>query len=261
MNQIKYELKANKWNMLIWSMAFLFMLSASMVKYETLVGGSVQIQELLESFPRILKALFNMNDVDISKLAGYYSIVANYILLMAGAHGLFLGIRLLAKEEQEKTADFLLTKPRSRSRIFLYKLASGLLIVALLQLVLFVTNYVLLDRYAQDYLGILRNYTPAFVSTHLFFLSLGMLLATLRRHAKAESLGLGILLLLYFIPILAGFKEQWTDFKNYSPFGVFLRMEMEQLDYLPWQALLLLLVLAAAFLFTGRKLFAKKDIL
>ena len=50
------------------------------------------------------------SDVDVSKISGYYSILFVYILLMATIHAAMLGADIIAKEERDKTSEFLFVK-------------------------------------------------------------------------------------------------------------------------------------------------------
>lgn len=260
MNIIKRELKTSIISILVWSFVFFFFSFAAIVKFDSLVKTGDEAFALLDNFPRVVLALFNMVDVDLSTLPGYFTVVANYFLLMCTSHGLFLGIRLFAKEEQDKTADFLLTKPRSRRQIFSYKFISGTLVILTLQAVLFVCNYASLQKHLPDARIMLFNYTLAFMALHLLSLAVGTLLINTVPGGKAESIGLGLILITYFIPILANMSEDWYFVRDYFPFNMFLKEEMALAGNTPIFKLTVLLALALVCVIVGVLRFEKKDI-
>ncbi|MGI6766227.1 MAG: ABC transporter permease subunit [Lentihominibacter sp.] len=261
MNIIKTELKTSLINIIVWSLVFLLFSFGSIIKFDSLLEAGEETLALLDRFPRVLLAIFNMADVDVATLPGYFAVIASYFLLMSTIHGLFFGIRLFAREEQEKTADFLLTKPRSRRKIFAHKLISGILVVLILQTVLFICNYLALQKYLPDARTMLFNYTFAFLELHLLSLIFGILLINIAPRGKAESIGLGVILTAYFIPVLANMSEDWYFLRDYFPFNMFLRETMEASGDIPTVKLTVLLALTLIFVLIGVFRFEKKDIL
>ena len=261
MNIIKREVKASRLNILIWSFAFFFLSYAGIIKFDSIIGdGTTGVVDLLNRIPRVILALFNMVDLDITYLPDYFSIIASYLMVMVASQGLFLGIGLFAKEEQRKTADFLLTKPRSRTRIYLQKVASGIVIILLLQLVVFLCNWSALQDYLPGVMTMLKNYTLALAVVHLLFFGLGVLLVNILPRGRAETAGLAAILISYFVPVLANMSERYYQLRDYFPFNMFLQRSMEQPGGTPVVKLMILFVLALLFIIIGMKKFEKNDI-
>lgn len=260
MNIIKRELRSSVISIVVWSLAFFFMAYASIIKFDSILSTGPEVMALLDHMPRIVLALFNMVDLDLTSLPGYFAVVANILLIMASTHGLFLGIRLFAKEEQEKTADFLLTKPRSRNYIYLSKIMAGVLIVLILQLVLFLCNWNALGSHLPDAWHLLIHYTAVFAVIHLLFLSLGILLINVLPRGKAESVGLIILLANYLIPVIADMSDTLYVIKEFFPFNMFLHEEMANAGGLQLFKLMILILALIGFLVLGQRKFEKKDI-
>lgn len=260
MNIIKRELKAAWISLIVWSLAFVFLAYAGIVKFDSILGSGSEVVDLVNRLPRVVLALFNMADIDVTNLADYYSIIASYLMVMVASHGLFLGIRLFAKEEQDKTADFLLTKPRSRSKIYLQKVLAGVLIALILQVILFVCNYSALANHLPDAFEMVKNYTKAFVVIHLLFLGLGACLVNVFPAKRAETIGLIILLISYFAPVLANMTENYYHLRDYFPFNTFLHRSMAEAGGTPIGKLLFLFGLTLILMVIGLKRFEKKDI-
>ncbi|HHT21016.1 MAG TPA: ABC transporter permease subunit [Tissierellia bacterium] len=260
MNMIKRELRAAWISLIVWGLGFVFLAYAGIVKFDSIIGSGPQVVDLVDRLPRVVLALFNMADIDITHLADYYSIIASYLMVMVAAHGLFLGIRLFAKEEQAKTADFLLTKPRSRRTIYLQKVMAGVVILLILQLIMFLCNYAALANHLPDAMALLMNYSLAFLAIHLLFLGLGCLLVNVAPAKKAETIGLGILLISYFAPVLANMTEKRHHLSGYFPFNTFLDRSMAEAGGAPVGKLIFLGLLAVVFIWVGLQRFKTKDI-
>lgn len=261
MNIITRELRSSVKSIIIWLLAFLFMSYAAIVKYESIITTGPEVIKLLDSFPRVVLALFNMVDTDITTLPGYFAIIASYLLIMSASHGMFFGIKLFAREEQDKTADFLLVKPRSRARIFLNKVTAGLLVIAFLQVGLFIINRFALKPYLPEAKALLLNYSLAFLAVHLLFFALGVCLISISSRKRVETLGLGIILVSYFVPVIVNLSDKLAYLRDYFPFNTFLHPEMAEVNGTPFLKLGIIFGITLLALSVGLRAFRKKDIL
>jgi ABC-2 type transport system permease protein len=94
--------------------------------YPAYAEGSEEIRRLLSGYPpEILKA-FGFDVQVIFTPIGFYSMIFTYIVLCGSIQAMITGISLISKEFNRKTADFLLTKPASRSKILSGKVLAGI---------------------------------------------------------------------------------------------------------------------------------------
>lgn len=261
MNIIKRELRSNWIHLLIWSLAFFLMSYAAIIKFDSIITTGPEVLALLNSFPRILLALFGMVDVDIATLPGYFSVVALYLMLMAASQGMFLGIRLFAREEQDKTADFLLVKPRTRRVIFWNKVMAGILMILILQGVLLLVNILALRKYLPDARMMLVNYTLAFMVVHGVFFAIGVWLISRGDRKRVDSIGLAIILVSYFVPVIANLSESLAFLKAWFPLNAFLQADMAEATGTPYLKLAIGVGISVVALLWGQWRFEKKDIL
>lgn len=125
MNLFLKEIRNGIKTYLLWMLGLFFLIFAGMVKY-TGFRGDTSIMVIFEQFPRVVLAVFGMVGVDISKLGGYYSMLANYVMFCASIYGIHLGTGAVTRENIDHTYEFLFTKPRSRREILRIKLLAGI---------------------------------------------------------------------------------------------------------------------------------------
>ncbi|MFA5881807.1 MAG: ABC transporter permease subunit, partial [Eubacteriales bacterium] len=71
-----------------------------------------------------------------------------YLVVMATIHAAMLGANIIAKEERDKTAEFLLAKPVSRNEIITVKLGAGLTNILIFNAVTLLSSLVIVGHYS-----------------------------------------------------------------------------------------------------------------
>ncbi|WP_244854898.1 ABC transporter permease subunit [Lysinibacillus parviboronicapiens] len=102
-----------------------------MAKYAGLSTSGQSMNEIWTAMPKSLQAIMGTGALDISKVSGYFGVLYIYLLLMAT----MLGATIIAKEERDKTAEFLFVKPVSRTRIICAKLSVAVVNIVMLNIV------------------------------------------------------------------------------------------------------------------------------
>lgn len=85
-----------------------------------------EFMKVLEGFPEELKRAIGLSIETLVTMIGFFSYAFLYIKLGGAIQAMNVGISIISKETQNKTADFLLTKPVTRSQIFFSKLLAAL---------------------------------------------------------------------------------------------------------------------------------------
>jgi ABC-2 type transport system permease protein len=158
-----------------------------MSMYSIIAQDAEYFLSLLEGFdPRILKAIGMQIETFTSEL-GYYSFVLNYISLIAAIQATNLGLSLLSKEETDKTADFLMTKPVSRSRILTSKLFSGLSAILATFLIFMATSSVMINLIRINPISMRKFFMSTFtvLFVQVMFLAIGVFISVLSRKIKS----------------------------------------------------------------------------
>lgn len=179
------------------------------------MGGLLSMVDSLSMFTDAL----NLDLSQIDSLIGFYGMEMENVVGIPGAlYAAYLGISLLAKEESRQTAEFLLTHPVKRQRVYLEKLAALVVLISLFNLVIYLVPLVAV--YASGQSIPLISFTLLHLAMWLVQLNVGFLCFGLSAFLKSEmiGLGLGIALLLYFFSLFANIWPELAWLRFITPF-------------------------------------------
>jgi ABC-2 type transport system permease protein len=159
---------------------------------------------------------------DLLSVLGFYG-VNNiiYMMVLGSIYAIVLSSGILLKEEYNKTAEFLLTRPLTRSEIFISKLAVLALNVFLLNLITSTAGFISLELVKNKPFNvnaflILSLYT---LLLNFLFGAIGLFLSTLIKRAKPiTAMSIGLVLIFYFIFTLSKITPGISKIGYLSPF-------------------------------------------
>ena len=124
MTIFKHELKQGRNSLIIWTASVSFLILVCVLMFPQMKGEMEDVGEMFSSMGSFTQA-FGMDQLNFGTLIGFYGIECGNILGLGGAFFAALcAVSMLAKEEKEHTAEFLLTHPVSRGRVVTEKFAS-----------------------------------------------------------------------------------------------------------------------------------------
>ena len=115
MNIIKRELKANIKSLIIWALSLSSLYFVASIEFNAFAGDQA-IADAMAQFETIFQALGTASS-DMTTPEGFLSILSIYIYLPLAIYSGLLGSGIIAKEEQNKTAEYLFTLPVSRRKV------------------------------------------------------------------------------------------------------------------------------------------------
>lgn len=263
MNIFLKEMKSYRKSLVFWSIGIFLMVASGMVKYESLASSGQHMNEMLAGMPKSMLAVLGIGDFDISTATGYYGLLFIYLLLMATIHAAMLGATIIAKEERDKTSEFLFVKPVSRNRVITAKLLAAFLNILILNLVTFVSSVGLVGKYSNGEVvtkDIAITMAGMFI-LQLLFMVIGSSLAAVKKKSKsAASLATGVLLLTYVISVAIDLNEKIEGLKYLTPFKYFEAKNVMfgggfEFIFVLLSGILIAVLTAATFLF-----FKKRDL-
>ena len=137
MTILKHELKQNRTSFWVWTAVISFMIGVCVFIYPEMKGEMESISDVFADMGSF-SAAFGMDQINFGTLLGYYAIECGNVLGLGGAFfAAICGAGILAKEEKERTAEFLLTHPVSRKKVITQKLISVMLQVVILNVIVF----------------------------------------------------------------------------------------------------------------------------
>lgn len=255
-----HEMKRNRLSLLIWTAAIGFMLGICVVIYPEMAP---QMSEMTDMFADMgnFTAAFGMDQLNFGEFIGYFAVECGNVLGLGGAlFAAVLGISALAKEEKDGTAEFLLTHPVSRERIFGEKLLSVFAQILILNVVVAGVCLGLTASIGEG--AQIEKLLLLFVAYWLLQVQIGVMTFGISAFLRNGGLatGLGLAFGLYFLNILSNLTEEAKDLKYLTPFGYtegayIIKEQALELKYLAVGA-----VLAVGFVIAGFLQYRKKDI-
>ncbi len=219
MTLIKHELRQGWKSLMIWTISIGFFVAICVFMYPEMGNEMEGVNDMFSSMGSFTAA-FGMDRLNFGTLIGFYAIECGNILGIGGAFfAALLGISALAKEEKERTAEFLLTHPISRVRIITEKLAAVMLQILIMNIVIFILSIASIAAIGEEILWnelCLLHLSYFFVQIELSGICFGI-----SAHLKHGGLGigLGIAIVMYFLNIVANISESAEFLKYITPFG------------------------------------------
>jgi ABC-2 type transport system permease protein len=143
------ELRANRKALIIWCASMVVGILAGMAKYTAYSSGGASSQAI-KDLPQSMKALMGMGSLDVTTMSGFFALLFIYILVAAAIHAALLGSGIIAKEERDKTVEFLIVKPVSRSAVVTFKFMAALVNIVILNIVTLVSSLALVSAYNKE---------------------------------------------------------------------------------------------------------------
>ncbi|MDF2842785.1 MAG: transporter, permease protein [Herbinix sp.] len=223
MNIFIKELKANRKALIIWSVCMILLVVSGMGKYTAYSSGGAST-EVFDKLPHTMKVLLGLGNFEVTKISGFYAFLFPYIQITAAIHAVLLGSGIIAKEERDKTTEFLIAKPISRKAIITAKLLAALVNVVIINIVSLLSSIAIVSSFnaSEDITGEIILLHVSMFLVQLIYLSLGTVLAAfMRKSKKSGSIAINIMLVGYVISKLTELVEH-LDFLNVlSPFNYF----------------------------------------
>jgi ABC-2 type transport system permease protein len=223
MNLFLKEIRKNAISLILWMAVVILLISVTMSMYRTFVNNQSQVLGMMNLLPKgalQFKGISNFDD--LFSVMGFYAVNnVIYMMLLGSIYAMVLSSNILLKEEYNKTADFLLSWPLTRSEIFLSKLALVFLNVLLLNIVAAAVGFVSIlivktGPFSLKPFFILSLYT---FLLNLLFGAIGLFISTIVKKPKpVTTLSIGLVLIFYFIYTISKITESAAQIGYLSPF-------------------------------------------
>ena len=219
MTLLKHELKQGSRTLAIWTASIGFLIAISLFLFPEMKGEMDGVSDIFASMGSFTAA-FGMDRLNFGTLIGFYAVECGNILGLGGAFfASLIAVSALAKEEKERTAEFLLSHPVSRVSVISSKLAALVIQIVVMNAVIFALSAACIAAIGEE---------PAWKEIcllHLAYFLLQLELAGicfgisafLRRGSL--GIGLGIAAMMYFLNIIANISEKAEFLKLITPFG------------------------------------------
>jgi ABC-2 type transport system permease protein len=189
----------------------------TVLQYQQQISGMIQ---LVPAAVIKMRGFANIND--IFSIMGFYA--ANnliYMMLLGSIYAIILSSNILLKEEYGKTAEYLMSRPITRSKIFISKLLLVCLNIVILNILVTLIGFIAIHVYKKGTFEIhpflvISLYT---LLLNLLFGALGFLISVMMKRARpVTSFCVGLVLVLYFLYSISRMSGVDGTFGYLSPF-------------------------------------------
>lgn len=262
---IKYEFKKNLRSLLLWGSIITLLSFMMLIIYPVFKESMSGIEEMFELLPKVFLDMFGLGEdgLNFTTAYGWYGIEGYlFVILIGGSYSGILGSSVLAKEEEDKTIEFLLSKPISRNQILFSKISVVVINLLLLNFVLFTTNiigFLMIDE--------IKWLTLLFLMIgplllQLIFASISLMISVfVTKSRQIISISLGVVMGLYFVNIIATATDKLSFLKYFSPYEYFNAVDLIVNNQIQAVYLLLTFIIITISIFTTWYFYTRKDII
>lgn len=262
MNIFIHELKTYRKSTIIWSLSLIAIMIIFMSMYSTFAEDAKGFMKIVENYPEAIRNAMGFNQENFFTILGFYSFPLSFITLCAAIQAMNLGTSIINKEVREKTADFLLTKPVTRTKILTAKLLAAFVSIVVTNIFYFAAaSFVALQVQTDDFslkIFLLLSLTIFFIQ--LIFLSLGIIISVIVQKIKSVlTVSLATVFAFYFVGMFS--NTTGDEVKRYfSPFKYFdtayiMKHSSYETTFLIAGAVIIILAIATSYV-----VYSKKDI-
>lgn len=219
MTLVKHELRQGRTAFLIWTAAIGFLLSACIFLFPEMKGQMDSVNDVFASMGSFTAA-FGMDRLNFGTLTGFYAVECGNVLGLGGAfYAALCAVGILSKEEKERTADFLLTHPVSRTRIITEKLIAVLIQITAMNIIIYALSVGSIAAVGEEIPW--KEISLLHIAYYLLQLELAGICFGISAflHRGSVGIGLGIAAMMYFMNLIANISETSEFLKYITPFG------------------------------------------
>ncbi|QCJ45387.1 ABC transporter permease [Bacillus sp. S3] len=223
MNIFIHEMKAYRKSTIVWSISLIMLIILFMSFYVSFSKDAAEFTKILTSYPEAIRQAFGINLDQFFSILGFYCYPLSIITLCGAIQAMNLGTGIVSKEVLEKTADFLLTKPVTRTQILTAKLLAALVSIVITFIVYFAAagitaSVVKTEDFSMEIFFLL---SLTLLLVQVMFLAIGIIISVIVPRIKSVlTVSLATVFGFYFLGMLSSTSGE--EAKRYlSPFKYF----------------------------------------
>lgn len=219
MTILRHELRQGRMSFLIFTAVISLLLAVCVFIFPEMESEMDGMNDLFSSMGSFSEA-FGMDKISFGSLTGFYAVECGNILGLGGAFFASLrAVSILAKEEKDHTAEFLLTHPVTRIRIVTEKLTAVLSEIFLLNAIIYMIALACIALIGESVPW--KELTLLHLAYFLLQIELAGICFGISAFLRRGSIGIGLgfAVLMYFLNLIANISRQADFLKYITPFG------------------------------------------
>jgi len=262
MNIFLHELRFYRKNTLLWILSLCAGTLLLFWMYPAFANNTVSLNEVLKNYPDFIQKGFGLSADKIGTIPGFYSFIVTFLMLCGAVQAMMLGISVLAKEATGKTADFLLTKPVTRSHVLSAKLLAVFTCIVITSAAYIATASAIATAVSNapfDFKPFLMM-SMAFFFLQVIFIALGFMLgAVIPKIRSVLPLSLSIVFGFFIIGMVAATLDQ-KNLYYLSPFKYFDTITILEKSTYQASFMIMGVLVTTVAVFTGYMVYTRRDI-
>jgi ABC-2 type transport system permease protein len=254
MNIFLRELRANLKSLVIWSVIMALLILVGVTKFSAYFNNP-ELVKILDSLPAAVIDAMSLRAFNLTTLSGFYGIMFVYFALLGAIAAAMWGSDIISKEERDKTVEFSLVLPVTRSKVITAKALAAVVNCILFMVVTALVSIGVAQKYSPDqtFYNFLLLEMEAMLVIELIFLAIGLLLGcTMKQYKRSGAVAISIILVAYFLSIISGLKPNLDFLKYFTPFkyfeaGALFRTGQMSVTFLLISAAIIVVSLVAAY--------------
>lgn len=259
------ELKKNLTSLIIWTLVICILVSVTLSFYRTLAANQSKFMGMMSLVPKGALALKGITKfTDMFSILGFYSINnLIYMMVLGSIYSIVLSSNIILKEEYDKTAEFLLSKPISRSELFMTKFLVFFLYLFILNLAVALVGLLGIEIVKTGPYSLKAYFVFSFYTflLNLLFGAFGFFFSVLLKRARPiTTISIALVLVMYFVFSLSRITETANKIGYISPFK-YVDTELANPAYgLDFWRLLYFMGISLILIFLSFIIYKRKDI-
>lgn len=261
---IATEFKRNFRSLILWTSIVSGLVLLMLLLYPAFKDAFSQLEAFLSMYPEAFLEAFGMGEggLDMTDFYGWFGVEGYlFVNLVGGSYAAILGGSILSKEEDDKTIEFLLSKPISRNRILFGKAMVVTLNLVILNTVVGIILLIAFTIYGDLNVPVWLLFSYAPLILQMIFASLSFFISVfVTKSRKVISIALGIVIGMYVIDLISKLTDKFSYFKYATPYEyVNAVMIVNDVTIKPLYLLISFLIIGLS-LFGAWFFYRKKDI-
>jgi ABC-2 type transport system permease protein len=196
-NIFAHEFRVRFRSVITWSLSVAALILVFFSLYTSMAASTATLNDLLAQYPPELLEAFGMTGMDMSTVLGFFGLLFLFAQICLAIQAGGYGFGLVSIEESELTADFLMTKPVSRTQILTSKLLAAAACLLITDLVFWLSTFAgiaLFGNGREVNMGTLTLLLLSVLIFQAFFLGVGLIISLLVKRVRSVTpyaLGLG----------------------------------------------------------------------
>ena len=262
MNIFIRELRAGLKSLVIWNVIMALLVWIAVTKFSA-YAGNPDMLKILDSMPPAILDAMNMRAFNLTTLSGFYGLMFIFFGLMGAIAAAMWGSDSISKEERDKTVEFSLVLPVTRSRVITAKALAALVNCIVFVLITWVISILAVQPYNPDqaFYNFLALEMQGMAAIELIFLAIGLLLGcAMKQYKRSGAAAVAIILATYFMSVISGMQENLNFLKYFTPFKYFDAGDLFRTGNIDGGYLLLSVAIIVVCLAASYRVYNRRDL-